>query len=225
MSGRSEAWYRAWFGTRRSQVRILPPRPFISLESLNAVTAEGLVLSAVSLPLRQFYAHPSPSRIACAALPRIARRGSSYYRPSAKWRIRTRMFPPAQAAEFVEDVLAIHESHPPFLYVPTTAFTVAKPPPHAGGKTEQAIKDVHGRLLRPVPKAKTSMDVLADNPMNSRLDKYIHCCIIRRCRVGSQSPGWVTAGPGCKGPRLPFVQTRATNSTWFSAAKCLRILR
>ena len=27
-SGRSEAWYRGWFGTSRSQVQILPPRPF-----------------------------------------------------------------------------------------------------------------------------------------------------------------------------------------------------
>ena len=26
-SGRSEAWYRGWFGTSRSQVQILPPRP------------------------------------------------------------------------------------------------------------------------------------------------------------------------------------------------------
>ena len=28
-SGRSEAWYRGWFGTSRSQVQILPPRPVI----------------------------------------------------------------------------------------------------------------------------------------------------------------------------------------------------
>ena len=28
-SGRSEAWYRGWFGTSRSQVQILPPRPKI----------------------------------------------------------------------------------------------------------------------------------------------------------------------------------------------------
>ena len=28
-SGRSEAWYRGWFGTSRSQVQILPPRPLI----------------------------------------------------------------------------------------------------------------------------------------------------------------------------------------------------
>ena len=27
----------------------------------------------------------------------------------------------------------------------------------------------------------------------SRLNKYIHSCIIRKCRLGSQSPGWVTA--------------------------------
>ena len=26
-TGRSEAWYRGWFGTSRSQVQILPPRP------------------------------------------------------------------------------------------------------------------------------------------------------------------------------------------------------
>ena len=32
-------------------VRIHSPRPFISLESLNVVTAEGLALSAVSLSL------------------------------------------------------------------------------------------------------------------------------------------------------------------------------
>ena len=29
LSGRSEAWYRGWFGTSRSQVQILPPRPLI----------------------------------------------------------------------------------------------------------------------------------------------------------------------------------------------------
>tara|TARA_Y100000590_G_scaffold457382_1_gene609894 strand:- start:236 stop:622 length:387 start_codon:yes stop_codon:yes gene_type:complete len=28
-AGRSEAWYRGWFGTSRSQVQILPPRPKI----------------------------------------------------------------------------------------------------------------------------------------------------------------------------------------------------
>ena len=28
-SGRSEAWYRGWFGTSRSQVQLLPPRPLI----------------------------------------------------------------------------------------------------------------------------------------------------------------------------------------------------
>ena len=28
ITGRSEAWYRGWFGTSRSQVQILPPRPY-----------------------------------------------------------------------------------------------------------------------------------------------------------------------------------------------------
>jgi hypothetical protein len=55
--------------------------------------------------------------IACEALPRAAPRGSSY-RPSAKWRIRKRLFPPAQAAEFMADALEFHKPHPPFLYVP-----------------------------------------------------------------------------------------------------------
>jgi hypothetical protein len=54
----------SWFGTRRPEVRILSPRPYIFLESFGLFTAEGLVLSAVSLHCARFCATPSLAKLA-----------------------------------------------------------------------------------------------------------------------------------------------------------------